>query len=144
MKVALYPFFIARSIDTKIKVTVPKYEAEILLSVHGEDRVSIESDNVVGSFEVDSAAEERERLRMKYGMKNQDSFWVDDVFKRQQDFADALEKSKYIEESAEDGAYSKNTREELKAILDGMMVKYPANASKEQLISLVEANAPAV
>lgn len=145
MKVKLFQFIVMRSIDFHIPVAVPEYEAEILQSIHGEERVTRQSENHIGVFEVDSIDTERERLRMKYGLKDKDNFWVDYLFKRQSELEEAVNLAEYIEpKGSEQTPYSANTRDELKAILDGMLIKYPANASKEQLIALVEANAPAV
>lgn len=146
MKVKLVSFLIIRSMDCHIQATVPKYESEILHAVHGDDSV-VENDDAqdAGVFEIESPESERERLRLKYGLKNQETFWVDYLFPRQAEFAQAVKDAEYIEpEETHASPYSTNTRDELKAVLDGMLVKYPANASKDQLVALVEANAPAV
>lgn len=76
MLVDVYDVMVMRSMDTHIKVTVPQHEAEILRLVHGDEGVQLLDREPVGKMEVGAVYEERERLNMKYGMKNADTPWV--------------------------------------------------------------------
>lgn len=145
MKVALFAFLVRRSIDSEISVTVPLYEAELLSAIHGQERVKKVSEDVVGAFEIENFADERERLRMKYGHKSDSDLWVDTIFPTSGAFEQAVQQCEYQEpQEDDDSPYSGNTRDELKAILDSMSVKYTANASKAELLKLVLENAPPV
>ncbi len=91
MKVFLYPVMIHRSMETKLATEVSRHEAEVLLAVHGSERVTLESEEPTGSMEIESLAEEQQRLRHKYGYKSADVLWVDSVYPNGTAFKNAVE-----------------------------------------------------
>lgn len=102
MKVALLAIMVLRSMETEIKVTVPKYEAEVLSVIYPEGSLRLLSKEPVGYMEVIDAASERERLRIKYGVNSKTSIpHVDDVFRRADDFVQAVEAARYVEPEAD-------------------------------------------
>ena len=97
MKVALYSLLVLRGMHTHIPVTVPRHEADLLRAVHGADGVELLAPEPVGSMAVAAVYEERERLRMKYGMKNADTAWVDAVYPSDTALAQALDEGAVAE-----------------------------------------------
>ena len=139
MKVYLFTLLVRRSMYTEVPVTVPRHEADLLRAVHSGD-VDLLDDEPVGFFEVGAVYEERDRLRMKYGMKNADTSWVDAVYPNDTALIAAV-KAGMADEDPSEKALS---RDEMKAVLDGLGVEYKANASTETLAALVAEHAPAV
>lgn len=70
MKVYLFALLVRRSMYTEVPVTVPRHEADLLRAVHSGD-VDLLEDEPVGFFEVGAVYEERDRLRIKYGVNSQ-------------------------------------------------------------------------
>ena len=139
MKVYLFTLLVRRSMYTEVPVTVPRHEADLLRAVHSGD-VDLLDDEPVGFFEVGAVYEERDRLRLKYGMKNADTSWVDAVYPNDTALIAAV-KAGMADEDPSEKALS---RDEMKAVLDGLGVEYKANASTETLAALVAEHAPAV
>lgn len=135
MKVYLFTLLVRRSMYTEVPVTVPRHEADLLRAVHSGD-VDLLEDEPVGFFEVGAVYEERDRLRMKYGVNSQGVEWADAVYPNDTALAQAIHA----------GAVADNqpTRDELKAALDALGVEYKGNASTETLAALVAEHAPAV
>ena len=140
MKVYLFSMLVRRSMYTEVPVTVPRHEADLLAAVHGSEGVELLSQEPVGAFELGTVAEERDRLRFKYGMKNADTSWVDAVYPNDTALIAAVKAGMADEEPSE----KPPTRDELKAALDALGVEYKGNASTETLAALVAEHAPAV
>ena len=96
MKVYLFALLVRRSMYTEVPVTVPRHEADLLRAVHSGD-VELLDEEPVGFFEVGTVYEERDRLRMKYGMKNADTAWVDAVYPSDTALAQALDEGAVAE-----------------------------------------------
>ena len=91
-------------------------------------------------FEVGAVYDDRDRLRFKYGMKNADTSWVDAVYPNDTALIAAVKAGMADEEPSEKAL----SRDEMKAVLDGLGVEYKGNASTETLAALVAEHAPAV
>ena len=139
MKVYLFALLVRRSMYTEVPVTVPRHEADLLRAVHSGD-VDLLDEEPVGFFEVGAVYEERDRLRFKYGMKNADTSWVDAVYPNDTALIAAVKAGMADEEPSEKAL----SRDEMKAVLDGLGVEYKGNASTETLAALVAEHAPAV
>ena len=139
MKVYLFTLLVRRSMYTEVPVTVPRHEADLLRAVHSGD-VDLLEDEPVGFFEVGAVYEERDRLRFKYGMKNADTSWVDAVYPNDTALIAAVKAGMADEEPSEKAL----SRDEMKAVLDGLGVEYKGNSSTETLAALVAEHAPAV
>lgn len=135
MKVYLFTLLVRRSMYTEVPVTVPRHEADLLRAVHSGD-VDLLEDEPVGFFEVGAVYEERDRLRMKYGVNSQGVEWADAVYPNDTALAQAIHAGAVAEQEP--------TRDELKAALDALGVEYKGNASTETLAALVAEHAPAV
>ena len=140
MKISLFALMVYRSIDTHLRVAVPRHEADLLASVHGSESIELLSQDPVGAFELGTVAEERDRLRFKYGMKNADTSWVDAVYPSDAALIAAV-KAGMEEDAPSEKVLS---RDEMKEVLDGLGVEYKGNASTETLAALVAEHAPAV
>lgn len=136
MKVYLFTLLVRRSMYTEVPVTVPRHEADLLRAVHSGD-VDLLEDEPVGFFEVGAVYEERDRLRMKYGVNSQGVEWADAVYPNDTALAQAIHAGAVAEQEP-------STRDELKAALDALGVEYKGNASTETLAALVAEHAPAV
>lgn len=135
MKVYLFTLLVRRSMYTEVPVTVPRHEADLLRAVHSGD-VDLLEDEPVGFFEVGAVYEERDRLRMKYGVNSQGVEWADAVYPNDTALAQAIHAGAVAEQEP--------TRDELKAALDALGVEYKGNASTETLAALVAEHASAV
>ena len=140
MKISLFTLMVYRSMDTHLRVSVPRHEADLLAAVHGSEGVELLSQEPVGAFELGTVAEERDRLRFKYGMKNADTSWVDAVYPSDTALIAAV-KAGMEEDAPSEKVLS---RDEMKEVLDGLGVEYKANASNAALAALVAEHAPAV
>ena len=136
MKVYLFALLVRRSMYTEVPVTVPRHEADLLRAVHSGD-VDLLDEEPVGFFEVGAVYEERDRLRMKYGVNSQGVEWADAVYPNDTALAQAIHAGAVSEQEPP-------TRDELKAALDALGVEYKGNASTETLAALVAEHAPAV
>ena len=141
MKIALFALMVYRSMDTHLSVTVPRHEADLLAAVHGSEGVELLSQEPVGFFEVGAVYEERDRLRMKYGVNSQGVEWADAVYPNDTALAQAIHAGAVAEQEPSE---KPPTRDELKAALDALGVEYKGNASIETLAALVAEHAPAV
>lgn len=140
MKVYLFTLLVRRSMYTEVPVTVPRHEADLLRAVHSGD-VDLLEDEPVGFFEVGAVYEERDRLRMKYGVNSQGVEWADAVYPNDTALAQAIHAGAVAEQEPSENPL---TRDELKAALDALGVEYKGNASTETLAALVAEHAPAV
>ena len=140
MKVYLFSLLVRRSMYTEVPVTVPRHEADLLRAVHSGD-VDLLEDEPVGFFEVGAVYEERDRLRMKYGVNSQGVEWADAVYPNDTALAQAIHAGAVAEQEPSENPL---TRDELKAALDALGVEYKGNASTETLAALVAEHAPAV
>lgn len=140
MKVYLFALLVRRSMYTEVPVTVPRHEADLLRAVHSGD-VDLLEDEPVGFFEVGAVYEERDRLRMKYGVNPQGVEWADAVYPNDTALAQAIHAGAVAEQEP---SGNQPTRDELKAALDALGVEYKGNASTETLAALVAEHAPAV
>ncbi len=136
MKVYLFTLLVRRSMYTEVPVTVPRHEADLLRAVHSGN-VDLLDEEPVGFFEVGAVYEERDRLRMKYGVNSQGVEWADAVYPNDTALAQAIHAGAVSEQDPP-------TRDELKAALDALGVEYKGNASTETLAALVAEHAPAV
>ena len=136
MKVYLFALLVRRSMYTEVPVTVPRHEADLLRAVHSGN-VDLLDEEPVGFFEVGAVYEERDRLRMKYGVNSQGMEWADAVYPNDTALAQAIHAGAVAEQEPP-------TRDELKAALDALGVEYKGNASTETLAALVAEHAPAV
>ena len=136
MKVYLFALLVRRSMYTEVPVTVPRHEADLLRAVHSGN-VDLLDEEPVGFFEVGAVYEERDRLRMKYGVNSQGVEWADAVYPNDTALAQAIHAGAVSEQEPP-------TRDELKAALDALGVEYKGNASTETLAALVAEHAPAV
>jgi hypothetical protein len=121
---------------TEVPVIVPRHEADLLRAVHSGN-VDLLDEEPVGFFEVGAVYEERDRLRMKYGVNSQGVEWADAVYPNDTALAQAIHAGAVSEQEPP-------TRDELKAALDALGVEYKGNASTETLAALVAEHAPAV
>ena len=136
MKVYLFTLLVRRSMYTEVPVTVPRHEADLLRAVHSGN-VDLLDEEPVGFFEVGAVYEERDRLRMKYGVNSHGVEWADAVYPNDTALAQAIHAGSVSEQEPP-------TRDELKAALDALGVEYKGNASSETLAALVAEHAPAV
>lgn len=136
MKVYLFSLLVRRSMYTEVPVIVPRHEADLLRAVHSGN-VDLLDEEPVGFFEVGAVYEERDRLRMKYGVNSQGVEWADAVYPNDTALAQAIHAGAVSEQEPP-------TRDELKAALDALGVEYKGNASTETLAALVAEHAPAV
>lgn len=144
MKIALFALMVYRSMDTHLSVTVPRHEADLLAAVHGSEGVELLSQEPVGFFEVGAVYEERDRLRMKYGVNSQGVEWADAVYPNDTALAQAIHAGAVAEQEPSKKPLIPVTRDEIKAALDALGVEYKGNASTETLAALVAEHAPAV
>lgn len=146
MKVYLFTLLVRRSMYTEVPVTVPRHEADLLRAVHSGD-VDLLEDEPVGFFEVGAVYEERDRLRMKYGVNSQGVEWADAVYPNDTALAQAIHAGAVAEQKPSEKPLIPlipAARDELKAALDALGVEYKGNASTETLAALVAEHAPAV
>ena len=143
MKVYLFALLVRRSMYTEVPVTVPRHEADLLRAVHSGD-VDLLEDEPVGFFEVGAVYEERDRLRMKYGVNSQGVEWADAVYPNDTALAQAIHAGAVAEQEPSKKPLIPVTRDEIKAELDALGVEYKGNASIETLAALVAEHAPAV
>ena len=143
MKVYLFTLLVRRSMYTEVPVTVPRHEADLLRAVHSGD-VDLLDEEPVGFFEVGAVYEERDRLRMKYGVNSQGVEWADAVYPNDTALAQAIHAGAVAEQEPSKKPLIPVTRDELKAVLDALGVEYKGNASIETLAALVAEHAPAV
>lgn len=143
MKVYLFTLLVRRSMYTEVPVTVPRHEADLLRAVHSGD-VDLLEDEPVGFFEVGAVYEERDRLRMKYGVNSQGVEWADAVYPNDTALAQAIHAGAVAEQEPSKKPLIPVTRDEIKAALDALGVEYKGNASIETLAALVAEHAPAV
>ena len=143
MKVYLFTLLVCRSMYTEVPVTVPRHEADLLRAVHSGD-VDLLDEEPVGFFEVGAVYEERDRLRMKYGVNSQGVEWADAVYPNDTALAQAIHAGAVAEQEPSKKPLIPVTRDELKAALDALGVEYKGNASTETLAALVAEHAPAV
>ena len=143
MKVYLFALLVRRSMYTEVPVTVPRHEADLLRAVHSGD-VDLLDEEPVGFFEVGTVYEERDRLRMKYGVNSQGVEWADAVYPNDTALAQAIHAGAVAEQEPSKKPLIPVTREEIKAELDALGVEYKGNASIETLAALVAEHAPAV
>lgn len=143
MKVYLFTLLVRRSMYTEVPVTVPRHEADLLRAVHSGD-VDLLEDEPVGFFEVGAVYEERDRLRMKYGVNSQGVEWADAVYPNDTALAQAIHAGAVAEQEPSKKPLIPVTRDEIKAELDALGVEYKGNASIETLAALVAEHAPAV
>lgn len=143
MKVYLFTLLVRRSMYTEVPVTVPRHEADLLRAVHSGD-VDLLDEEPVGFFEVGAVYEERDRLRMKYGVNSQGVEWADAVYPNDTALAQAIHAGAVAEQEPSKKPLIPVTRDEIKAELDALGVEYKGNASIETLAALVAEHAPAV
>ena len=143
MKVYLFTLLVRRSMYTEVPVTVPRHEADLLRAVHSGD-VDLLDEEPVGFFEVGAVYEERDRLRMKYGVNSQGVEWADAVYPNDTALAQAIHAGAVAEQEPSKKPLIPVTRDEIKAALDALGVEYKGNASAETLAALVAEHAPAV
>ena len=143
MKVYLFALLVRRSMYTEVPVTVPRHEADLLRAVHSGD-VDLLDEEPVGFFEVGAVYEERDRLRMKYGVNSQGVEWADAVYPNDTALAQAIHAGAVAEQEPSKKPLIPVTRDEIKAELDALGVEYKGNASTETLAALVAEHAPAV
>ena len=143
MKVYLFALLVRRSMYTEVPVTVPRHEADLLRAVHSGD-VELLDEEPVGFFEVGAVYEERDRLRMKYGVNSQGVEWADAVYPNDTALAQAIHAGAVAEQEPSKKPLIPVTRDEIKAELDALGVEYKGNASIETLAALVAEHAPAV
>ena len=139
MKVYLFTLLVRRSMYTEVPVTVPRHEADLLRAVHSD--VDLLDEEPVGFFEVGAVYEERDRLRMKYGVNSQGVEWADAVYPNDTALAQAIHAGAVAEQEPSEKPLN---RDELKAALDALGVEYKGNASTETLAALVAEHAPFV
>ena len=143
MKVYLFALLVRRSMYTEVPVMVPRHEADLLRAVHSGD-VDLLEDEPVGFFEVGAVYEERDRLRMKYGVNSQGVEWADAVYPNDTALAQAIHAGAVAEQEPSKKPLIPVTRDEIKAELDALGVEYKGNASIETLAALMAEHAPAV
>ncbi len=139
MKVNLFAVMVLRSMDTHLQVAVPHHEIELLAAVHGSDAVGVLSQDAVGELTLGAVFEERDRLRAKYGATQQGVPFVDAVYPNDSVLIAAAKAG-----MAQAQGGQAMSRDEMKAVLDGLGVEYKGNASTETLAALVAEHAPAV
>ena len=143
MKVYLFALLVRRSMYTEVPVTVPRHEADLLRAVHSGD-VELLDEEPVGFFEVGTVYEERDRLRIKYGVNSHGVEWADAVYPNDTALAQAIHAGAVAEQEPSKKPLIPVTRDELKAALDALGVEYKGNASIETLAALMAEHAPAV
>ena len=80
MLLKMFDVLVVRGMETEIPVCVPHHEAELLAMIHGSDGMRLRSEEPAGVLEFGDVRDERERLRLKYGLKTEDAYWVDVLY----------------------------------------------------------------
>ena len=80
MLLKMFNVLVVRGMETEIPVCVPHHEAELLAMIHGSDGMRLRSEEPAGALEFADVQDERERLRLKYGLKAEDAYWVDALY----------------------------------------------------------------
>ena len=80
MLLKMFNVLVVRGMETEIPVCVPRHEAELLAMIHGADGMRLRSEEPAGVLEFGDVRDERERLRLKYGLKTEDAYWVDVLY----------------------------------------------------------------
>lgn len=74
MLLKMFDVLVVRGMETEIPVCVPRHEAELLAMIHGADGMRLRSEEPAGALEFADVQDERERLRLKYGLKAEDAY----------------------------------------------------------------------
>ena len=80
MLLKMFDVLVVRGMETEITVCVPRHEAELMVMIHGADGMRLRSEEPAGVLEFGDVRDERERLRLKYGLKTEDAYWVDVLY----------------------------------------------------------------
>ena len=80
MLLKMFDILVVRGMETEIPVCVPRHEAELMAMIHGADGMRLRSEEPAGVLEFGDVQDERERLRLKYGLKTEDAYWVDVLY----------------------------------------------------------------
>jgi hypothetical protein len=80
MLLKMFDVLVVRGMETEIPVCVPRHEAELMAMIHGADGMRLRSEEPAGVLEFGDVRDERERLRLKYGLKAEDAYWVDALY----------------------------------------------------------------
>ena len=80
MLLKMFDVLVVRGMETEIPACVPRHEAELMAMIHGADGMRLRSEEPAGVLEFGDVRDERERLRLKYGLKTEDAYWVDALY----------------------------------------------------------------
>ena len=80
MLLKMFDVLVVRGMETEIPACVPRHEAELMAMIHGADGMRLRSKEPAGVLEFGDVRDERERLRLKYGLKTEDAYWVDVLY----------------------------------------------------------------
>jgi hypothetical protein len=80
MLLKMFDVLVVRGMETEIPACVPRHEAELMAMIHGADGMRLRSEEPAGVLEFGDVRDERERLRLKYGLKTEDAYWVDVLY----------------------------------------------------------------
>ena len=68
MLLKMFDVLVVRGMETEIPACVPRHEAELMAMIHGADGMRLRSEEPAGVLEFGDVRDERERLRLKYGL----------------------------------------------------------------------------
>ncbi|OAM25903.1 hypothetical protein A7P95_10900 [Eikenella longinqua] len=92
MLLKMFDVLVLRGMETEIPATVPRHEAELLAMIHGSDAVKLRSEAPAGVLEFADVRDERERLRLKYGLKTEDAYWADVLYPSDLSLGEAMQR----------------------------------------------------
>ena len=92
MLLKMFNVLVVRGMETEIPVCVPHHEAELLAMIHGSDGMRLRSEEPAGALEFADVQDERERLRLKYGLKAEDAYWVDALYPSDLSLTEAMQR----------------------------------------------------
>lgn len=98
MLLKMFDVLVVRGMDVEIPACVPRHEAELLAMIHGSDGLRLRSEEPAGALEFADVRDERERLRMKYGLQTEKVYWVDALYPSDLSLTEAMQRG--VAESA--------------------------------------------
>ena len=92
MLLKMFDVLVVRGMETEIPACVPRHEAELMAMIHGADGMRLRSEEPAGVLEFGDVRDERERLRLKYGLKTEDAYWVDALYPSDLNLTEAMQR----------------------------------------------------
>ena len=92
MFLKMFNALVVRGMETEIPVCVPRHEADLLAMIHGADGMRLRSEESAGVLEFGDVRDECECLRLKYGLKTEDAYWVDALYPSDLSLTEAMQR----------------------------------------------------